>query len=72
MASAVDVFSVKDMFGLKVVNQAKLAQVAGEVETSIRDFDARFEPLSRRRSDGPWLSSRSRMRDHSLLYAFRP
>ena len=38
-------FYVKDMFGLKVVNQAKLSQVADEVEKSIRDFDARFEPL---------------------------
>ena len=42
---AVDVFYVKDMFGLKVVNQEKLKQVADEVEKSIRDFDARFEPL---------------------------
>ncbi len=42
---AVDVFYVKDMFGLKVVNQSKLDQIAGEVERSIRDFDARFEPL---------------------------
>jgi len=41
---AVDVFYVKDMFGLKVVNQEKLKQVADEVEKSIRDFDARFEP----------------------------
>jgi len=32
------------MFGLKVVNQEKLKQVADEVEKSIRDFDARFEP----------------------------
>ena len=42
---AVDVFYVKDMFGLKVVNQAKLKQVAEAVEQSIRDFDARFEPV---------------------------
>ena len=42
---AVDVFYVKDMFGLKIVNQEKLKQVADEVEKSIRDFDARFEPL---------------------------
>ena len=41
---AVDVFYVKDMFGLKVVNQEKLKQVADTVEQSIRDFDARFEP----------------------------
>jgi len=42
---AVDVFYVKDLFGLKVVNQDKLKQVAGTVEKSIRDFDARFEPV---------------------------
>ncbi len=42
---AVDVFYVKDLFGLKVVNQDKLRQVSEEVEKSIRDFDARFEPL---------------------------
>jgi [protein-PII] uridylyltransferase len=41
---AVDVFYVKDMFGLKIVNQDKLKQVAETVEGSIRDFDARFEP----------------------------
>jgi len=41
---AVDVFYVKDLFGLKVVNADKLKQVAAEVEKSIRDFDARFEP----------------------------
>jgi [protein-PII] uridylyltransferase len=44
---AVDVFYVKDMFGLKVVNQAKLKQISETVEQSIRDFDARFEPLAR-------------------------
>ena len=42
---AVDVFYVKDMFGLKVVHQPKLKQIAETVEQSIRDFDARFEPL---------------------------
>jgi [protein-PII] uridylyltransferase len=42
---AVDVFYVKDLFGLKVVNQDKLNQVAEAVEKSIRDFDTRFEPL---------------------------
>ena len=42
---AVDVFYVKDLFGLKVVNQDKLKQVADTVEKSIRDFDARFEPV---------------------------
>ena len=41
---AVDVFYVKDLFGLKIVNQDKLKQVAETVEQSIRDFDARFEP----------------------------
>jgi [protein-PII] uridylyltransferase len=41
---AVDVFYVKDLFGLKVVNADKLKQIAAEVEKSIRDFDARFEP----------------------------
>ena len=41
---AVDVFYVKDLFGLKVVNADKLKQVASEVEKSIRAFDARFEP----------------------------
>jgi len=41
---AVDVFYVKDLFGLKVVNTDKLKQIAAEVEKSIRDFDARFEP----------------------------
>ncbi|UYN94910.1 MAG: [protein-PII] uridylyltransferase [Enhydrobacter sp.] len=42
---AVDVFYVKDLFGLKVLSQAKLKQVTETVEQSIRDFDARFEPL---------------------------
>jgi [protein-PII] uridylyltransferase len=42
---AVDVFYVKDLFGLKVVNQEKLKQVADAVEKSIREFDARFDPL---------------------------
>jgi [protein-PII] uridylyltransferase len=41
---AVDVFYVKDLFGLKIVNQEKLKQIADTVEKSIRDFDARFEP----------------------------
>ena len=44
---AVDVFYVKDLFGLKVVNQDKLKQVADTVEKSIRDFDARFEPVAK-------------------------
>ncbi|NDH60774.1 MAG: [protein-PII] uridylyltransferase [Alphaproteobacteria bacterium] len=44
---AVDVFYVKDLFGLKVVNQEKLKQVAEAVEKSIRTFDARFEPLAK-------------------------
>ena len=38
-------FYVKDMFGLKVLNQDKLKQIAGTVEQSIRDFDTRFEPV---------------------------
>ncbi|SKA06293.1 UTP--GlnB (protein PII) uridylyltransferase, GlnD [Enhydrobacter aerosaccus] len=42
---AVDVFYVKDLFGLKIVNQDKLKQIAEEVEKSIREFDARFEPV---------------------------
>jgi [protein-PII] uridylyltransferase len=42
---AVDVFYVKDLFGLKVVHPDKLKQVAATVEKSIRDFDARFDPL---------------------------
>jgi len=41
---AVDVFYVKDVFGLKVLHADKLKQIATEVEKSIRDFDARFEP----------------------------
>ena len=41
----VDVFYVKDLFGLKVVNQEKLKQVADTVEKSIREFDTRFEPV---------------------------
>jgi [protein-PII] uridylyltransferase len=42
---AVDVFYVKDMFGLKVLNQAKLKQIGETVEQTIRDFDTRFEPV---------------------------
>ncbi len=42
---AVDVFYVKDLFGLKIVNQAKLTQISETVEQAIRDFDARFEPM---------------------------
>jgi [protein-PII] uridylyltransferase len=44
---AVDVFYVKDLFGLKVVHPDKLKQVADTVEKSIRDFDARFDPLAK-------------------------
>ena len=44
---AVDVFYVKDLFGLKVVNADKLKQVATTVEASIRDFDARFDPVAK-------------------------
>ncbi|MCW5746341.1 MAG: [protein-PII] uridylyltransferase [Alphaproteobacteria bacterium] len=39
---AVDVFYVKDLFGLKVVNQRKLAEIVSTVEKAIRAFDARF------------------------------
>ncbi|HKV16961.1 MAG TPA: [protein-PII] uridylyltransferase [Reyranella sp.] len=42
---AVDVFYVKDLFGLKIVNQDKLKQIAAEVEKAIREFDSRFHPL---------------------------
>jgi [protein-PII] uridylyltransferase len=42
---AVDVFYVKDMFGLKVLNPAKLKQIGETVEQTIRDFDTRFEPV---------------------------
>jgi [protein-PII] uridylyltransferase len=44
---AVDVFYVKDLFGLKIVNQDKLKQIATEVEKSIRDFDTRFDQVPR-------------------------
>ena len=44
---AVDVFYVKDLFGLKIVHQDKLKQIAAEVEKSIRDFDARFDQVPR-------------------------
>jgi [protein-PII] uridylyltransferase len=44
---AVDVFYVKDLFGLKIVNQDKLKQIAEQVEQSIREFDARFDPVPR-------------------------
>ena len=42
---AVDVFYVKDLFGLKVLNQEKLKQISQTVEQSIREFDARFAPV---------------------------
>ncbi len=42
---AVDVFYVKDLFGLKVMNQDKLKQISQTVEQAIRDFDARFAPV---------------------------
>jgi [protein-PII] uridylyltransferase len=44
---AVDVFYVKDLFGLKVVNQEKLKQISTTVEKAIRDFDARFAPVAK-------------------------
>ena len=42
---AVDVFYVKDLFGLKVVNADKLKQISTTVEAAIRDFDSRFDPV---------------------------
>jgi [protein-PII] uridylyltransferase len=44
---AVDVFYVKDLFGLKVLNPDKLRQIADTVERSIREFDARFVPVAK-------------------------
>ncbi|WP_428676796.1 [protein-PII] uridylyltransferase [Reyranella sp.] len=44
---AVDVFYVKDLFGLKVVNQDKLKQISTAVERAIRDFDSRFDPVAK-------------------------
>ena len=44
---AVDVFYVKDLFGLKVVHEDKLKQIAAELDKSIRDFDTRFEPVAK-------------------------
>lgn len=42
---AVDVFYVKDLFGLKIVHPDKLKQIVAVTEQSIRDFDTRFEPV---------------------------
>ncbi len=48
---AVDVFYVKDLFGLKVVNPRKLTEIESTVEDAIRAFDARFQhPRSPSRS----------------------
>jgi [protein-PII] uridylyltransferase len=44
---AVDVFYVKDLFGLKVVNADKLKQISTTVEAAIRDFDTRFDPMAK-------------------------
>ena len=44
---AVDVFYVKDLFGLKVVNTDKLKQISTTVEAAIRDFDSRFDPVAK-------------------------
>jgi [protein-PII] uridylyltransferase len=44
---AVDVFYVKDLFGLKVVNAEKLKQISTTVEAAIRDFDSRFDPVAK-------------------------
>jgi [protein-PII] uridylyltransferase len=40
---AVDVFYVKDLFGLKVVNPRKLTEIETTVEEAIRSFDAGFQ-----------------------------
>ncbi|TAJ86466.1 MAG: [protein-PII] uridylyltransferase [Reyranella sp.] len=40
---AVDVFYIKDLFGLKVVHAEKLKQISTAVESAIRDFDSRFD-----------------------------
>ena len=44
---AVDVFYVKDVFGLKVVNASKLAEIENTVEAAIRAFDAKFHRPAR-------------------------
>jgi [protein-PII] uridylyltransferase len=44
---AVDVFYVKDLFGLKVVHTDKLKQISTTVEATIRDFDSRFDPVAK-------------------------
>jgi [protein-PII] uridylyltransferase len=44
---AVDVFYVKDLFGLKVLNADKLRQISETVEQSIREFDTRFDPVAK-------------------------
>jgi [protein-PII] uridylyltransferase len=44
---AVDVFYVKDLFGLKVVHADKLKQIATTVEAAIRHFDSRFDPVAK-------------------------
>jgi len=41
---AVDVFYVKDLFGLKVVHEGKLADIRRQVDEAIRAFDGRFAP----------------------------
>ena len=41
---AVDVFYVKDLFGLKVVHEGKLAEIRRRVDEAIRAFDGRFAP----------------------------
>ncbi|HKU94522.1 MAG TPA: bifunctional uridylyltransferase/uridylyl-removing protein, partial [Vineibacter sp.] len=40
---AVDVFYVKDVFGLKVVNPRKLTEIETTIEDAIRAFDATFQ-----------------------------
>ena len=44
---AVDVFYIKDLFGLKVVHPDKLKQISAAVESAIRDFDSRFDPVAK-------------------------
>ncbi len=44
---AVDVFYIKDLFGLKVVHPDKLKQISAAVEAAIRDFDSRFDPVAK-------------------------
>ncbi len=62
---AVDVFYVKDLFGLKVVNQDKLKQISTTVEASIREFDTRFDPVAKARGGVDYPSSRPASRSEA-------